>query len=140
MQGQGGRGASPFGGALLAQLDLVPRTDAPRDCPSLANSSEEGSPLSERGYPLAPASRLVESPRVVPGRDAEVLGGLPPAEVNTNTSARAPSTRHSYRLNWNLFVDWCKSSASSSGTLLGSLLDPDGLEGGPLRASAVSRA
>ncbi len=107
MQGQGGRGASPFGGALLAQLDLVPRTDAPRDCPSLANSSEEGSPLSERGYPLAPASRLVESPRVVPGRDAEVLGGLPPAEVNTNTSARAPSTRHSYRLNWNLFVDWC---------------------------------
>ncbi len=67
----------------------------------------EGSPLSERGYPLAPASRLVESPRVVPGRDAEVLGGLPPAVVNTITSARAPSTRHSYRLNWNLFVDWC---------------------------------
>ncbi len=60
-------------------------------------------------HPLAPASRLVESPRVVPGRDAEVLGGLPPAVVETITSARAPSTRHAYRLKWNLFVDWCSS-------------------------------
>ncbi len=107
VQGQGGRGASPFGGALLAQSDLVPRTDAPRDSPSLANFSEEGSPFSERGHPLAPASRLVESPRMVPGRDPEVLGGLPPVVVNTITSARAPSTRHAYRLKWNLFVDWC---------------------------------
>ncbi len=107
VQGQGGRGASPFGGALLAQLYLVPRTDAARDSHSLANSSEEGSPFSERGHPLAPTSRLVESPRVVPGWDAEVLGGLPPAVVNTITSARAPSTRHSYRRKWNLFVDWC---------------------------------
>ncbi len=56
VQGQGGRGASPFGGALLVQSDLVPRTDAPRDSPSLANSSEEGSPFSEKGHPLAPAS------------------------------------------------------------------------------------
>ncbi len=54
VQGQGGRGASPVGGALLAQSDLVPRTDAPRDSPSLANSSEEGSTFSERGHPLAP--------------------------------------------------------------------------------------
>ncbi len=37
--------------ALLALSDLVPRTDAPRDSPSLANSSEEGSPFSERGQP-----------------------------------------------------------------------------------------
>ncbi len=56
VQGQGGRGASPVGGALLAQPDLVPRTDAPRDSPSLANSSEEGSPFSEKGHPPAPAS------------------------------------------------------------------------------------
>ncbi len=41
------------------------------------------------------------------GRDAEVLGGLPPAVVNTITSASAPPTRHAYRLKWNLFVDWC---------------------------------
>ncbi len=53
VQGQGGRGASPLGGALLAQSDVVPRTDAPRDSPSLANSSEEGSTFSERGHPLA---------------------------------------------------------------------------------------
>ncbi len=40
-------------------------------------------------------------------RDAEILGGLPPAVVNTITSARAPSTRHTCRLKWNLFVNWC---------------------------------
>ncbi len=81
VQGQGGRGASPLGCALLAQSDVVPRTGAPRDSPSLANSSEEGSTFSERGHPLAPAPRLVESPRMVLGRDAEVLSGLPPAVV-----------------------------------------------------------
>ncbi len=107
VQDQGGRGASPLGGALLAQSDLVPRTDAPRDSPSLANSSEEGSTFSERGHPLAPAPRLVEPPRMVLGRDAEVLSGLPPAVVNTITSARALSTRQAYRLKWNLFVNWC---------------------------------
>ncbi len=84
-----------------------PELDAPRDSPSLANSSEEGSTFSERGHPLAPAPRLVESPRMVLGRDAEVLSGLPPAVVNTITSARALSTRQAYRLKWNLFVDWC---------------------------------
>ncbi len=46
---------------------------------------------------------------MVPGRDAEVLGGLPPSVVNTITSARALSTRHAYRLKWNLFVGWCSS-------------------------------
>ncbi len=107
VQGQGGRGASPLGGALLAQPDVVSRTDAPRDSPSLANSSEEGSTFSERGHPLAPAPRLVESPRMVLGRDAEVLSGLPPAVVNTITSARALSTRQAYRQKWNMFVDWC---------------------------------
>ncbi len=107
VQGQGGRGASPLGGALLAQSDMVSRTDAPRDSPYLANSSEEGSTFSERGHPLAPAPRLVESPRMVLGQDAEVLSGLPPAVVNTITSARALSTRQAYRLKWNLFVNWC---------------------------------
>ncbi len=99
VQGQGGRGASPFGGTLLAQSDLVPRTDAPRDSPSLTNSCEEGSPFSEKGHP--------RPPHMVSGWDAEVLGGLPPAVVNTITSARALFTRHAYRLKWNLFVDWC---------------------------------
>ncbi len=107
VQGQGGRGASPLGGALLAQPDVVSGTDAPRDSPSFANSSEEGSTFSERGHPLAPAPRLVESPRMVLGRDAEVLSGLPPAVVNTIASARALSTRQAYRLKWNLFVNWC---------------------------------
>ncbi len=43
VQGQGGRGADPARGTILAYQDLVPRADAPRDSPSLADSSEEGS-------------------------------------------------------------------------------------------------
>ncbi len=50
VQGQGGRGADPARGAILAHLDLVPRADAPRDSPSLADSSEEGSTDSETGH------------------------------------------------------------------------------------------
>ncbi len=41
--------------------------------------------------------------------DAEVLVWLPPEVVNTIISARAPSTRHAYRLNWNLYIDLCSS-------------------------------
>ncbi len=62
--------------------------------------------LSQRGGTLWHPRSL----RMVPGWDAEVLGGLPPAVVNTITSTRALSTRHAYRLKWNLFVDWCSSS------------------------------
>ncbi len=98
VQSQGGRGAGPLGGVILAQFDLVPRTDAPHDRGGISFLREG-----------APASRLVEPPRVVPGWDAEVLGGLPPAVVNTITSARASSTRPAYRLKWNLFVDCCSS-------------------------------
>ncbi len=43
VQDQGGRGADPAHGAILAHPDLVPRAHAPRDSPSLADSSEEGS-------------------------------------------------------------------------------------------------
>ncbi len=121
VQGQGGRGASPLGGALLAQSDVVPRTDAPRDNPSLANSSEEGSTFSERGHPLAHAPRLVESPRMVLGRDAEVLSGLPPAVVNTITSARALSTRQAYRLKWNLSLKTVLISALATVKRVGDL-------------------
>jgi len=35
------------------------------------------------------------------------LGGLPPAIVDTITSARAPSTRCAYTLKSSLLVDWC---------------------------------
>ncbi len=57
----------------------------------------------------APSGTRVQTCTYGPWRDAEVLGGLPPSVVNTITSARAPSTRHAYRLKWNLFVDWCSS-------------------------------
>ncbi|ROL45983.1 hypothetical protein DPX16_15542 [Anabarilius grahami] len=80
-----------------------------QDGPSLAHSSEEGPSFSETGHSLAPASRPLETPCLVPGRDAEVLGDLPPEVLNTITSARAPSTRRAYALKWNLFVEWCSS-------------------------------
>ncbi len=109
VQSQGGRGAGLASCALLAQPDLVPGTLAPRDSPSLANSSEKGLSFSETGHPLAPASRPLETPCLVPGRDAEVLGDLPSEVLNTIASARAPSTRRAYALKWNLFVEWCSS-------------------------------
>ncbi len=76
---------------------------------SLASSSEKGPSFSETGHPLAPASRPLETPCLVPGRDAEVLGDLPPEVLNTIASARALSTRRAYALKWNLFVKWCSS-------------------------------
>ncbi len=109
VQGQGGRGADPARGTILAYQDLVPRADAPRDSPSLADSSEEVSTDSEMGHLMAPASRPLETSCLVPRWDAEVLGDLAQAVVDTITSARAPSTRHAYALKWNLFVEWCSS-------------------------------
>ncbi len=109
VQDQGGRGADPARGAILAHSDLVLRADAPHDSPSLADSSEERSTDSETGHLVAPASRPLKTSCLVPGRDAEVLGDLPQEVVDTITSARAPSTRHAYALKWNLFVEWCSS-------------------------------
>ncbi len=88
MQDQGERGVGLVSGSILAQKDLVPRTHAPRDSPSLANSSEERSAFSETGHPLAPASGPVKTPRM-----EEVLGDLPQEVALTIASARAPSTR-----------------------------------------------
>jgi hypothetical protein len=117
----------------LAQPDLVLRTRVPLDSPSLAHSSEGGPSLSGTGHRMAPASRPLETPCLVPGRDAEVLGGLPQSVVDTIASARAPSTRHAYALKWNLFVEWCSSHREdprrcSIGSVLSFL--QDGLERG----------
>ncbi len=109
VQGQGGRGAGPAGHAVLAHPDLVSRTHSPRNSPSLAHSSEEGSPFSGARHHLAPASRPVEPPCVAPGRDAADLSGLPQAVLETITQARAPSTRQAYALKWSLFANWCSS-------------------------------
>ncbi len=103
VQCQGGRGAGLARCTLLAQPDLVPRTDAPRDSPSLAHSSEEGSTFSKMGHPVAPASGPLESPCLVPGWDAEVLGDLPQEIEDTVTLAYA------YTLKWSLFIEWCFS-------------------------------
>ncbi|KAK9965394.1 hypothetical protein ABG768_004487 [Culter alburnus] len=65
--------------------------------------------LLTQGHPLAPASRPVETPCVVPGWDAEVLNDFPQLVVDAITSTRAPSTTNLYVLRWNLFVEWCSS-------------------------------
>ncbi len=132
MQGQGGRGADPPRGAILAHPDLVPRADAPRDSPSLADSSEEGSTDSETGHLMAPASRPLETSCLVPGRDAEVLGDLPQEVVDTITSARAPSTRHAYALKWRAPEMPDQSSAVLLAAKVGAKtvsLHPQGLRG-----------
>ncbi len=115
VQGQGGWGADPARGAILAHPDLVPRADAPRDSPSLADSAEEGATASEMGHPVAPASRPLETSCLVPGRDVEVLGDLPQEGVYTITSARTLSTRHAYALKLNLFVEWCSTHREDPG-------------------------
>ncbi len=115
MQDQGGRGADPARGTILAHPDLAPRADAPRDSPSLADYSEEGSTDSETGHLVAPASRPLETSCLVPGRDAEVLGDLPQEGVYTITSASTLSTRHAYVLKLNLFVEWCSSHREDPG-------------------------
>ncbi len=109
VQGQGGQGSGPVSGSILAQQDLVPGTHTPRDSPSLADSSEEGSAFSEMGHPLAPVSRLLEIPCVVPGWDVEVLDDLSQEVALTIASPRGPSTRRTYAVKWNLFVEWCSS-------------------------------
>ncbi len=115
VQDQGGRGADPACGAILAHPDLVPRADAPRDSPSLADSSEEGSTDSETGHLVTPASIPLETSCLVPGWDAEVLGDLPQEGVYTITSVRTLSTRHAYALKLNLFVEWCSSHREDPG-------------------------
>ncbi len=98
----------------IGHSDLVPRADAPRDSPSLVDSSEEGNTDSEMRHLVAPASRPLETSCLkFPERDAEVPGDLPQEVVNTITSARAPSTRHAYTLKWNLFIEWCSSQEVS---------------------------
>ncbi|KAI2659854.1 Tyrosine recombinase slr0733 [Labeo rohita] len=70
---------------------------------------EERPSFSGDGHNLAPAPRPAEPARLVPGRDASDLSGLPQAVIETITQSRAPSTRQAYALRWGLFVDWCSS-------------------------------
>ncbi|XP_058619708.1 nuclear apoptosis-inducing factor 1-like [Onychostoma macrolepis] len=70
--------------------------------------------------PLAPVSRPAESPHMVPGQDMEVL------------DARSGSCSLFCKKCWSVGCEEVKSSVSSSATLLGSPLGPDGLEAGAL--------
>ncbi|KAL0180328.1 hypothetical protein M9458_025770, partial [Cirrhinus mrigala] len=94
---------------VLAQQNLVLGPCAPLISSSMAHSSEVGPPFSEERHNLAPASRSLEPPPMVPGRDQEDFRYLPPSVVNTLLQARAPSTRQIYDLKWHIFVNWCSS-------------------------------
>ncbi len=109
VQGQGGRGADPARGTILALPDLVPRADAPRDSPSLADSPEEEASDSEMGHLMAPASRSLETSCLIPGRDREVLGDLPQEVVDT-------SLRREHHLR-DMLTPW-SGTCSSNGALL----------------------
>ncbi len=89
-----------FASMHFPHSDLLPRADAPRDSPSLADSSEEGPTDSETGQLVAPTSRSLETSCLFPGWDVKVLGDIPQEVVDTITSARAPSMRHAYALKW----------------------------------------
>ncbi|KAL0160989.1 hypothetical protein M9458_044714, partial [Cirrhinus mrigala] len=97
----------PLGPNLLAQTLCKIREDeeqvllvAPywptRTCPSLENPLEERPSFSGDGHNLAPAPRPVEPARLVPGRDASDLSGLPQAVIET-------ITQQAYALRWGLF-------------------------------------
>ncbi len=92
MQGQGGQGAGPFGGAVLAQSDLVPQTNAPSDSPSLANSSEEESPFSERGHPLW--MKIVESKDVLRIKRFLLKNYLQPKTILIASHLKCSASRH----------------------------------------------
>ncbi|KAL0188092.1 hypothetical protein M9458_015191, partial [Cirrhinus mrigala] len=68
---QGGQGTAPAGGPILVQQDLVLGACAPVIDSSLAHYPEKGPPPSGEGQNLAPASRSLEPPSMVPGRDQE---------------------------------------------------------------------
>ncbi|KAL0195560.1 hypothetical protein M9458_009132, partial [Cirrhinus mrigala] len=87
-QDQGERGAGPACGALLVHLDLVPETNPPRDSPSLADSSKEGTTDSEREHPVAPASKPLETACLPPGRTQSFQVTCPKG--------------YAYTLKWNL--------------------------------------
>lgn len=61
------------------------------------------------GHPLASTSRSVKPSCVVPRWNVEGLGDVPQVVVDTVSSARAPSTRRAYTLEWDLFVEWFSS-------------------------------
>ncbi|XP_043092001.1 zinc finger protein OZF-like [Puntigrus tetrazona] len=61
VQSQGGRGAGPASSTLLGHEDLVPRICAPRDSPSMADSSEEGSSDSDSRLLKKESQKLTET-------------------------------------------------------------------------------
>ncbi len=95
------------GGAAQGYVEVPPveRAIAMQLCPQGAAAWRGNPRLLSRACKFS--SALTAKAYGAAGRDAEVLSGLPPAVVNTITSARALSTRQAYRLKWNLFVDWC---------------------------------
>ncbi len=71
---------------------------------------DEGSAFSEMGHPLAPVYGPVETPRMVPGWDAEVLGEPTPGGItHYRFSTRTVHKTGPMLRRGNLFVEWCTS-------------------------------
>ncbi|XP_057180897.1 uncharacterized protein LOC130548268 [Triplophysa rosa] len=109
VQGQGRGASSVTRCATLAQPDLVLGANALDDSSPLADSPDEGPAFPGEGHVMASQARPLEPPCLAPGRDEEILSGLPPAVVATISQARAPATRRLYAYKWRLFSTWCAS-------------------------------
>lgn len=83
---------------------VVPLVDTAAGNSSLANSAKKGPPLPSERDDLSSPVQVVEPSCVASPQ--EYLQ-LPMRVNNTNSEAKAPSTRNLYALKWSVFSDWC---------------------------------
>ncbi|XP_067292683.1 receptor-type tyrosine-protein phosphatase eta [Pseudorasbora parva] len=74
----------------------------------MADSSEEGSPVSGGGVDFPPPAGDMEPLGLAPEGARYLEAGLSAEMVETLLSSRAPSTRRLYSLKWNVFSTWCR--------------------------------
>ncbi|CAM4733894.1 unnamed protein product [Leuciscus chuanchicus] len=107
---QGKRMLSATSSSVLEEPGLVPSSDAAgKHCP-MADTGEEGPPLSSQGLDLASSPGALV-PTCVGHQRVPV--SLPEGVLNTITQARAPSTRRLYSSKWSVFSDWCTARGIS---------------------------
>ncbi len=107
--GQGpSTGVSPLtDSTLLANQNMVLRSNIPPRRLAMGDSGQERSPISGTGDSISSPARALEPSCLAPEGDQLRDAGLPPDVVETILSARAPSTRRSYAFKWHIFENWC---------------------------------
>lgn len=107
---RGKRMLSATGGSVMEEPGLVSSSDAADEHCPMANTSEEGPPLSSQGLYLASSPRAMVPTCVGHQRvPANLLEGV----LNTIIQARAPSTRRLYSSKWSVFSSWCTARGIS---------------------------